>query len=371
MSEQPAGEKTLPASQRKIDQAREKGNVPKSQDLNSSALLLTALLGLSFLGPSAMEQLMLVMQYYLSESYALITETNNIQAMLVQVLFFVAPIVLPLMFFLMVAGIAINISQFGVLVSSQALMPKLERLNPIKGFQKFVSIRSFVELIKSVSKLTLIGFIAYLTIKGRTPELLTLMHRSPVEGTLIAWGILFTVWWRVGFMMLILGLLDYGFQRWQHGQDLRMTQQEMKQEMKQYDGNPEIKQRIRAIQRQMSMNRMMADLPEADVVITNPTTYAVALRFNPMEMNAPIVIAKGARLTAERIRDIASEHEIPLVERPPLARALFRTLEVGQAVPEDLFRGVAEVLAYIYEIDRREEKLRERKHYHSAAMAHS
>ena len=171
--------------------------------------------------------------------------------------------------------------------------------------------------------------------------------------------------------MLILGLLDFGYQRWQHGQDLRMTQQEMKQELKQYEGNPEVKQRIRAIQRQMSMNRMMADLPDADVVITNPTTYAVALRFNPTEMNAPIVIAKGARLTAERIRDLAAEHDIPLVERPPLARALFRTLEVGQSVPEDLFRGVAEVLAYIYEIDRREEKLRERMAYHSAAMVHT
>lgn len=369
MAEQPPGEKTLPASPRKIEQAREKGNVPKSQDLNSAVLLLASVFGLWMLGPSAMKQMMWIMQYYMNDSYMLMNESMNVQVLLLQSLMLIAPVVMPLMMFLMAMGIAINVTQFGFLFSSQALTPKPERLNPIKGFQKFVSIRSLVELIKSISKLMLIGVIAYMTIQNRVPELLTLMHRSAWEGALISWDLLFTVWWRIGLMMLILGILDLGFQRWQHGQDLRMSQQEMKQEMKQYEGSPEIKQRIRAIQRQMSLNRMMAEIPQADVVITNPTTYAVALRFKPNEMDVPIVVAKGARLTAERIRAIATEHGVPLVERPPLARALFRTLEIGQSVPEDLFVAVAEVLAFIYEIDRREEKIQERMDYHAASMA--
>jgi flagellar biosynthesis protein FlhB len=207
-----------------------------------------------------------------------------------------------------------------------------------------------------------------MTLRGRMPEMFMLMNESVPDAALVVWTLLASVWWRIALAILFLGILDFGFQKWQHGQDLRMTEQEMRDELKQYEGNPQIKQRIRGIQRQMSMNRMMAEIPEADVVITNPTTYAVALRFKPNEMDAPIVIAKGTRLIAERIRDLAIEHNVPIVERPPLARALYRTIEVGQAVPEDLFRAVAEVLAYIYEIEQREDKIRERMAYRAASV---
>lgn len=369
MAEQPQGEKSLPATPRKIQQQRDKGNVPKSQDLNSSVILLVSAMALWMLGPGIFEGLLAVMQYYIGQSFNLVNETDNLQAILLQGLMLMAPIVVPIMLVLIVAGIAINITQFGVLFSAEALTPKLQRLNPIQGFRRFVSIRSLVELVKSLFKLSVIGMVAWVTLSSRAPELLTLMHGSVWESSIIVWDMVFSVWWRIGIAMLVLGILDLTYQRWQYQQDLRMTVQEMREELKQFEGNPQIKQRIRAIQRQMSLNRMMAAVPDADVIVTNPTTYAVALRFNPLTMEAPVVIAKGARLTAERIRDLAVEHNVPIVERPPLARALYRTMEVGQSIPEDLFRAVAEVLAYIYEIDRRSEKVQERNTYQSQALA--
>lgn len=371
MAEQPQGEKTLPATPRKIQQQRDKGNVAKSQDLNSSVILLISLLALWALGPSVFKGLLTVMQYYMSQSFNLINETDNIQALLAQGLLMMLPIVAPIMLVLMVAGIAINVTQFGVLFSGQALQPKLQRLNPIQGFKKFVSVRSLVELVKSLFKLGVIGLIAWLTMADRAPEMLTLMHGSAWESSLITWDLVFTIWWRIGVAMLVLGIFDLMFQRWQHQRDLRMTQQEMKEELKQYEGDPQIKQRIKTIQRQMSLNRMMAEVPDADVIVTNPTTYAVAIRFNPLTMESPVVIAKGTRLTADRIRELAIEHDVPIVERPPLARALYRTMEIGQSIPEDLFRAVAEVLAYIYEIDRRSEKIDERMTYQAQAVATS
>ncbi len=369
MADQPPGEKTLPATARKIQQQRDKGNVPKSQDLNSAVILLVSALGLWALGPGAFRGLLSVMQHYISDSFDMVGQSANLQAMLIQALTMIAMIVAPMMLLLMAAGIAINVLQFGFLFSAQALTPKLERLNPIKGLQRFVSMRSFVELLKSLFKLGFIGFIAVFTIESRAQELLSLMYGNPWDGSLVVWDLVFTVWWRIGLAMLLLGLLDLGFQRWQFGQDQRMSQQEMKEELKQYEGNPLIKQRIRTIQRQMSLNRMMSEVPEADVIVTNPTTYAVALRFDPGTMESPVVVAKGARLTADRIREIAIEHDVPIVERPPLARALYRTMEIGQTIPEDLFRAVAEVLAYIYEIDRRAEKIEERKDYQANALS--
>ena len=158
----------------------------------------------------------------------------------------------------------------------------------------------------------------------------------------------------------MLGVLDYGYQYWEHERSLMMTVEEAKQELKEYEGDPRIKQRIRQIQRRIAMQRMMADVPKADVIITNPTRFAVALRYDPANMRAPVVVAKGTRLLAERIRDLAIVHGVPIVQKPELARTLYRTIEVGHPVPESLFRAVAEVLAYVYQIDRRVEKLHER-----------
>ena len=195
---------------------------------------------------------------------------------------------------------------------------------------------------------------------GRVEEILALMHQSLAEGVYATWSFLFDIWWRVVLVMIAIGIADYLFQRWQHRRDLMMTQYEARQELKELEGDPRIRQRIRGIQRQMAMQRMMREVPEAEVVITNPTTYAVAIRYDAANMDAPRVTAKGARLLAERIRQVAIEHNVPIVERPDLARTLYRTIDIGQSVPGDLFRTVAEVLAYVYQIDTREAKARER-----------
>lgn len=360
MPEASGGEKTLPASPRKKQRAREKGNVAKSQDLNAGITLLVAFLLLWALGPLTFRQLMAVTQHYFTEIHMLMGAQMDLQSLFIQILLFMVPTMAPTMLLLMVGGVAANVVQFGILFSAQPLTPKFEKLNPITGFQRFITLRTLVELLKSIMKLVFISTIVYLSFRGRFEEILSLTHMSPWDGAVAVWGMVLTVWWRIVLAMLFLGLLDYAFQRWQHERDLMMTQQEARQELKEMEGDPRIRQRVRQIQRQMAMQRMMADVPEADVIITNPTTYAVALRYDLDEMASPQVVAKGARLLAERIRTLAVEHDVPIVERPDLARTLFRTLEVGQSVPEDLFQAVAEILAYVYRIDRREAKIQER-----------
>jgi flagellar biosynthetic protein FlhB len=241
-----------------------------------------------------------------------------------------------------------------------ALKPNLEKLNPFTGFQKFFNLRSFVELVKSIFKLAVITAIVYFTFRSRWREVMVWSALTPLGLVQAIAGLVGLVWLRVVLAMLVLGIVDYGYQRWQYNQELRMTVQEAREETKEVEGDPRVRQRIRQVQRQMAMQRMMGEVPEAEVVVTNPVRYAVALRYNASEMQAPVVTAKGARLVAERIREIAVEHDVPIVQKPDLARMLYRTIDVGQPVPETLFVAVAEVLAFVYEIDRRAEKIRER-----------
>ena len=220
---------------------------------------------------------------------------------------------------------------------------------------------SFVELVKSILKVALCVWIVWLTVKTRPQQFIDLMAATPQGLPGAVGGMIVTIWWRVAAAMFVLGLLDYGFQRWQYERELMMTTQEAREELREFEGDPRIRQRVRQIQRQMAMQRMMGEVPRADVVITNPTEYAVALRYDAASMRAPVVVAKGARILAERIRSIAVENDVPIVRKPELARTLYRTIDINQPVPEDLFRAVAEVLAYVYQIDRREQKIRERK----------
>ncbi|HIJ72832.1 MAG TPA: flagellar biosynthesis protein FlhB [Candidatus Hydrogenedentes bacterium] len=360
MPEDVGGEKTLPASPLKRQRAREKGNVAKSQDLTAACTLLVALLAMRFLAPAMFERLISATRYFFSDAHVLSSEPFMLQPLAVKALLLSASCVIPFMIVMLMAGVAVNVAQVGFLFSVQALAPKPEKLNIFTGFKKFFTLRSFVELVKSLIKLTLVTWIVWLTMRNRWDRLLVLMYLDPIS---VAGGIaalVGTIWWRIVLAMLVLGVLDYAFQRWHYERDLMMTVQEAREEAKQVEGDPRIRQRIRQIQRQMAVQRMMAEVPRAEVVITNPTTYAVALRYNVAEMAAPVVVAKGARLLAKRIRDVADKHNVPVVEKPELARALYRTAEVGQPVPEDLFRAVAEVLAFVFNIDRRAEKIHER-----------
>ncbi len=360
MAEDSGGEKSLPASQTKIQKAREDGNVPKSQDLGSAWSLLVALIALWYLGPDLFQNMLDATRHYFANFAHVEMGPDTFHLLGLDAMQRMAIILLPFAIAVTVAGLALNVIQVGFLFSPKAIQPKLERLNPLAGFKKFFSGRSAFELLKSVLKLTVVSIIVYYTIRDRWGELVSTMHLFPAAMTVVVAKLVGLVWFRSVLAMLVLGILDYGFQRWQYGRDLMMTVQEAKEEMKQLEGDPRIKQRIRQIQRQMAMKRMMAEVPEADVVITNPIRFAVALRYDVNTMEAPVVVAKGARLLAKRIREIAEEHDVPIVEKPELARALFKNIDVGQSVPEHLFRAVAEVLAFVYKIDRREEKRRER-----------
>lgn len=361
MADDTGGDKSLPASGQKIQRAREEGNVARSQDLSAGIALAVALAALVMFGQLSLDTMLDASRYYLGNAADLTFEKTSLIRFAVEALWFVAMASLPVALMLMVSGLLINVAQVGFLMTSKPLMPKFSRIDPISGFQRFLSLRSAIELVKSVMKLVLVLAVVWLAIRGRVDEFIVLQTMTPTAILYAVSGLVYAVWWRIALVMVLLGALDYAYQRWQHLQDLRMTQQEARQESKEMEGDPQIKRRVRQLQRQIAMQRMMKDVPSADVIITNPIRFAVALRYDMGNMATPVVVAKGARKMAERIRAIATENNVPIVQKPELARALYKSIEVGQGIPEDLFRAVAEVLSFVYRIDRRQDKIRERQ----------
>lgn len=361
MSQESGAEKSVPASARKKERAREDGNVPKSQDMNAVVSLAAGLLTLLIFGAYMMRSMIMMGQYYLGNAHDLAAPETPFSVVMYQGIMVLGIIVGPFALAMVVAALVANYLQVGVLFSAKAIQPKFSRINPITGFQRFVSIRSLVELLKSLAKLSVVLTVIWLFLQDQLEEMISLMALSPWQlAPEVGWMVV-GIWWRVVAAMLLIGVVDVFFQRWQHERDLRMTVQEARQEAKEMEGDPQIKRRVRQLQRQMAMQRMMQDVPTADVIITNPTHYAVALRYDAREMAAPTVVAKGMRLVADRIRETADEHKVPIVQRPELARTLHRTLDIGEAVPESLFRAVAEVLSFVYQIDQRLEKMQERQ----------
>lgn len=361
MAEDTGAEKSLPASGMKLQRAREQGNIPKSQDLSAAVSLAVALGAMLALGGFMLRGIVQTGVYYIGHAHELLTDKVPVQTLAVRAALDMAVIVLPFMLIMLLAGIAVNLFQVGFLFSSQPLQPRLDRLNPITGLKRFFSLRTLVELIKSLMKLGIVTVVVYFAVRSRIPEMVALMGVDPSGSLAVISELVIAVWWRIVLAMAVLGLADFAYQRWQHAQDLRMTPQEAKQEAKELEGDPHVKRRIRTMMRQLATRRMMAEVPGADVVITNPTHYAVALRYDAATMGAPVVVAKGERLIAQRIRQLAEEHAVPVVQRPELARTLFRTIEVNQSIPESLFRAIAEVLSFVYQIDSRFEKKRERE----------
>jgi flagellar biosynthetic protein FlhB len=249
---------------------------------------------------------------------------------------------------LAIVGLAANILQVGFKITTEAIAPELNRLNPIAGMKRFVSLKAMVELAKSIAKLVLIGAIAYVFVKSDMDAFPQLIHQE--VGQILAYiaRVALKISFFVCLAMIILAALDFLYQRWQFEKDLKMTKQEVKDEQKQTYGDPQVKFRIRSMQLEMARRRMMETVPEADVVITNPTHLAIALKFDAAEMIAPQVLAKDAGHVAQRIKELAAEHQVPLVEDKPLARALYKMVELGDYIPAEHYRAVAEVLAYVY-----------------------
>lgn len=342
-------ERTEKATPKKRQDARKKGQVAKSQEVPTVAILLSALTFFYFGGTWMFMQVSDVTQTILRDVAQVVISIESIQTLLWVIFQKTIFLMAPLFLVIMVAGFFSNISQIGFLMSGETMIPKLSTLNPISGMKNLFSLRGLVELAKSLLKVIIIGGMAYVILRGQFDDIPGLVDFG-IGDTMTFVGHAFL---KLGFytclVLVVLAGLDYVYQRWQHEKDLRMSKQEVKDEYKQREGDPKVKGRIRAAQREMAMKRMMAAVPDATVVITNPTHLAVALKFENT-MAAPIVVAKGAGKIAERIRTIATEHDIPIVEQKPLARTLFKTVEIDQAIPADLYHAVAEILAYVYRL---------------------
>ncbi len=350
MAEERYGDRTEPATPRRRQEARERGHVARSQDLSSAMVLLAAIVALKWYGGEMLAALSDVMRGILEEVGRFELTTENVRAYGIVAGLAVGRILAPVLLAVVSAGIVVNLLQVGFLFTGTALEFRLDRMDPIAGFGRIFSWRGVVRLISVVMKMTIIATIVWVTLRDHEQAFLSLMDTDVQEISRYLLAVAWTMSIRVAIALLAFALLDYGYQRFQYELDLRMSRQEVQEELKRLEGDPEIKRRRRRIQRNLALQRMMAAVPKAAVVITNPTELAIALEYDPKEHDAPRVIAKGAGYVAERIRDVAGENGIPIVRKPELAQLLFRTVEVGRTIPVDLYKAVADILAYVYRI---------------------
>ena len=344
-------EKTEEPTSKKRQDARKKGQVAKSQELNTAFVLLIGFLILRILWEfiyGNIAEYTIYLYSHLSSSMS----TEAISELFIGIMILLAKTVMPVMFAILIVGLGINCFQVGLMVSTEKLEPKLENLNPINGFGRIFSKRSLVELAKSLFKIIVIGYFLFLYLKDQIPLLPQFIFFDLPHSLATAADVIFTMAFQVIGVIMLMAAADYAYQRWQTTQDLMMSKQEVKDEYKQMEGDPQIKGKIKQKQRQMAMQRMMSEVPKADVIITNPTHLAIALQYKK-GMIAPLVLAKGQDLVAERIKQIAREHHIIIVENKPVARALFEAVDVGGTVPSELYQAVAEILAYVYRIKHR------------------
>ncbi|MES2964153.1 MAG: flagellar biosynthesis protein FlhB [Bdellovibrionota bacterium] len=346
-------ERTEEATQQRRDDFRKRGQVAQTRELGSVLMLLSSALVLWFLG-----------RFFLQQTSDLLTQT--IGSFLVDAarsgdykpaVFFMlkkaALILGPLLGMLGVMAVAGTVVQVGLLNNEEALEFKFEKLNPVAGFQRIFSLRSLVEGLKSIIKLCLVISVVTIMVKDQVVMVPTLVALSVNQLMIFMGELTVRLLAGVGVMMAVLAAADYFFQRWELEKQMRMTKQEVKEEHKSREGDPMIKARIRRIQREMANKRMMADVPKADVIITNPTHIACALRYDPLTMAAPQLVAKGADAVAEKIKEIARQHNVPVMENKPLARTIFKTLKIGHTVPRELFTAVAQVLSYVYKLKKK------------------
>ena len=345
-------EKTEPATPKKLEKAREDGQVARSPELTTFILLLVAAGGVWFMGSSLMGQLLAVMRNGLRLERELAFDSQLMLPRLAQQVFDASLALLPLFLFLTVAALAAPMLMSGWLFSAKALQPDFKRINPMSGLGRMFSKRSLVELIKALSKALVIGGVGTLILWHSRDAVLSLVSQSVEIGITSMGHLLGLSFFIIAGSMLLIVLIEVPFQIWDHAEQLKMTKEEVRKEMKETEGDPYVKARIRSLQREAARKRMMAEIPKADVIITNPTHYAVALRYQDAAMRAPKVVAKGSHLLAGRIRELAQQHQIPILESPRLARALYHHTELGDEIPETLYTAVAEVLAYVFQLRR-------------------
>ncbi len=339
-----AEDRTEEPTPRRREEARKRGQVAKTRELSSTLLLLFSLLFFYFTYRSVYRTFGDLFVYFLGNAYS--SEVR--QQTLMVVLYVLAKLLLPLFILLIAVSIFSYVIQFGFLFTTEVFTPKFDFLNPINGLKNLFSKKALVELAKAAVKFVFVFAVVYPIIKKEILIAPQLFSYEPGPFFTHIFKTAAVLVFKVGILFLFLSILDYGFQKWEYEQSLKMTKEEVKEELKQQEGDPQVKARIRRIQRELARKRMMQEVPKADVVITNPVEIAVALKYDAKRMNAPIVVAKGAGEIAKKIREIAKKHGVPIVENRALARMLYKMVEVGEEIPEALYKAVAEVLAYVY-----------------------
>lgn len=346
------GEKTEPATAKRRQEMREKGQIPRSKELNTSLILLISFWSMKLLSGYIFKDMILTMKSYLSFQKDIDSRftTENIMQLLIRFMLILAKVLAPILIIIALVAIIVNYLQVGVVFTTKPLMPSLNKMNPIEGFKRLFSKTAFVELVKSILKIGIIGYVVYDYMDDNikiVPELLNMNIESTcvfIGNTIINIGI------RAAVVLLVLSVFDYGYQIWDYEKNIRMSKQEIKDEYKMIEGNPQIKSKIREKQRQLALRRMMAEVPNADVIITNPTHFAIAVKYDAKASEVPMVIAKGKDLIAQKIKETAKQNKVPVVENKPLAQALYKSVDIGEKIPSELYKAVAEVLAFVYSL---------------------
>ncbi|SNS60618.1 flagellar biosynthetic protein FlhB [Noviherbaspirillum humi] len=350
MAEDSDLEKTESASPRRLEQARQSGDVPRSRELGTCTLLLAAGAGLWMSGDGIMNAMSRLLADGMAFERARAFDMDLLLVRLADRLIDVLMAFAPLAGLLLLVAIASPLVIGGLVFSTEALAPNFNRLNPLSGLGNLVSTHSAVELLKAIAKALLVAVVAWLVISRQFDVMMALGLEPLQRGGAHMAGLLFKDFMIMAACLAFIAAIDVPFQLWQYNNKLKMTKEEVKQEAKESEGDPHIKAKIRAMQRQMARRRMMAEVPKADVVVTNPTHFAVALKYSEGAMRAPKVVAKGTDEVAAKIRELAAESGVPLLEAPPLARALHKHTELGDEIPSSLYTAVAEVLAYVFQL---------------------
>lgn len=352
MAEDQGDEKTEEATDAKREEFRKKGQVATTRELASAAFLLTGAGLVYLLGQFFFAQIYDLFHHTFGNQMVLHIREGNFTEAMKFAAYKGVILVLPVLAIAGIIGFASSVVQIGFLQVEDALTPKFEKIDPIAGLKRLFSMRTLAEGVKSILKMVFVIGILVLILRSEIRLIPSMFNFSVAEMISYIGGLVFKLFSTIGGIMLLLALGDYFFQRWDLEKQMMMTKQEVKEEHKQREGDPMIKSRIRQIQRQMANKRMMDEIPKATVVVTNPTHIAVVLRYDE-NLAAPQLVAKGADLVAEKIKEIAKEHNIPIMENKPLARAIFKTLKIGQVIPRELFVAVAEVISYVYRLKRR------------------
>ncbi|NPC92590.1 flagellar biosynthesis protein FlhB [Bacillus sp. WMMC1349] len=343
-----AGEKTEKATPKKRQETRKKGQVAKSADINTAITLLIVFLSFLFIGPFMRDRLTGLIERFFKESLTMEITVANIPGLFRDLALESGLLMAPILLAALVSGVLSNYMQVGFLFAPEAIKADLKKLDPIQGFKRIYSMRAIVELLKSILKIALVGTVTFAVLWMNFDKIMRISHLNPGKVLSSVGWLTFLMGVSAAVALIFLATLDYLYQKFDYEKNIRMSKQDIKDEYKKTEGDPLIKSKIKQKQKEMAMRRMMQEVPKADVIITNPTHYAIALKYDENKMDAPFVLAKGVDLMALKIRQIAKEHNVMTVENRPLARALYDQVEIDQAVPEEFFKAVAEILAYVY-----------------------